>query len=193
MQIIGAETFKMPPPKRNGPGDDETTAAGLLFGDCAAVSGLPPGAVPADGFHDMAGMGIPMNGHLMAQQPPQAWRTLRLEDAPQLVRGVNVKVYRADERWHTGVLENVRLPTPPVVSECGVLEKCASSTFPAPLFLKVARLAQFASRGWRSPVHTGRAVTEASPCRSRAWALGPRLRRWSRSTTGSTIKARSGR
>ena len=38
----------------------------------------------------------------------QPWRSLQMGDAHLLQRGCNVKVYRADERWHTGVLENVR-------------------------------------------------------------------------------------
>ena len=111
----------MPPVKRNrGPGDDvgddgsPDAAAGLLFD--TACHDLSAGGL-SDSYQDLHSLGMSMcggdGGGLLGPQMGQAsalpWRALQMADAPLLQRGCSVKVYRADERWHNGVLENVRL------------------------------------------------------------------------------------
>jgi hypothetical protein len=104
----------MPPPKRNRGNDDscapDGSAASLLFGDCGPSATDLSAGVVADGFHDFSGLNLPMASGSTAQllqSQHHEWRTLQMADAVHLQRGVNVKVYRADERWHHGVLENV--------------------------------------------------------------------------------------
>ena len=113
----------MPPPKRNrGTHDDGTpaddgspdAAGGLLFD--AGCHDLSAGAL-SDSYQDLHSLGMSMGGGGgdgggllgpgMVQASTLPWRALQMSDAPLLQRGCSVKVYRADERWHNGVLENV--------------------------------------------------------------------------------------
>ena len=111
VQIIGAEKFEMPPPKRIGRIDDHGHAVHAhrdlydAHGDLAAHGGAL-----GDCYADSLGLGGSMGAGGPVLAAPQSFRTLQMSDAGQLQRGTNVKVYRADERWHEGVLENVRPP-----------------------------------------------------------------------------------
>lgn len=115
MTVIGAETFELPPPKRARSTDDGGTSHSMLY-ECrppASQAQSPEPGEPLDScFADGDAMSMPvassMPAAMVAMQ--QAWRTLRVADAHLLRTGCNVQVYRADERWHSGVLEKVRGP-----------------------------------------------------------------------------------
>jgi hypothetical protein len=110
-QVIGAEKFEMPPPKRGGSRSSEDpvmtdmrpNSGGLYSAADLAVLGGTHGEC----YPDTLGMGGPIGGGGQLMVSTQPFRTLQLSDAGLLQRGMSVKVYRADQRWHSGVLENV--------------------------------------------------------------------------------------
>jgi hypothetical protein len=130
VQVIGAEKFEMPPPKRGGSRSSEDHGVTEVRHNSISLYGSPadlPVHRSAHGecYPDTLGLGGSMGGGqlLVSTQP---FRTLQLSDAGLLQRGMNVKVYRADERWHSGVLENVSL--------CGLPRCCKFAICPPLLF-----------------------------------------------------------
>lgn len=109
LQIIGQEMFEMPPPKRlrQNPAHMPDPAAALqALYDYPAARSTPVGNgfgaqyEPQDGFQP--------GGAAEACVATKPWRQLEYTDCHLLQPGMNVKVYRADERWHHGSLEQVR-------------------------------------------------------------------------------------
>jgi hypothetical protein len=112
MTVIGAETFELPPPKRPRSVEDTGTPHALLY-DCrppASQAASPDPGDPLDScFAEGDTMNMPVASSVAApmMQLQQPYRSLRMADANLLRTGCNVQVYRADERWHQGVLEKV--------------------------------------------------------------------------------------
>jgi hypothetical protein len=112
MTVIGAETFELPPPKRARSTDDGGASHSMLY-ECrppASQAQSPEPGEPLDScFAEGDAMSMPVASSMpTAMLTMQPWRTLRMADAHLLRTGCNVQVYRADERWHSGVLEKVQ-------------------------------------------------------------------------------------
>lgn len=132
MTVIGAETFELPPPKRARSTDDGGTSHSMLY-ECrppASQAQSPEPGEPLDScFADGDAISMPVASSMPAAMVSmQPWRTLRQADAHLLRTGCNVQVYRADERWHSGVLEKVRR---------SLLPLCARRRKPWVVFLDV--------------------------------------------------------
>lgn len=123
MTVIGAETFELPPPKRARSTDDGGTSQSMLY-ECRAPASQAQSQEPGEPldscFADGDAMSMPVASSMPAAMVQmQPWRTLRMADAHLLRTGCNVQVYRADERWHSGVLEKVCYSLPLAFSSPG--------------------------------------------------------------------------
>ena len=96
-------------------------STGALLQLCPSSHDLAAASTLSDSYPDLQALqahlaadssGTPNAAHVQAAPGllpgSLPWRTLRREDAGDLRAGCAVKVYRADERWHAGVIEHVR-------------------------------------------------------------------------------------
>lgn len=107
MQVVGGEKFEMPPPKRlrnSLMSDPMGMAPGVV--DVSQPQMARPQQPVLTGYSDAEGYVLPtMEAAVNMMAKP--WRSLSWGDAHLLQPGINVKVYRADERWHHGTVESV--------------------------------------------------------------------------------------